>query len=475
MTIEEFFDDFLQTNVNLVKVCDGECDGSNKDCDICLVTSKYKNLVDILQKGLKIQPSDDEENKPSYFLTGSYRRHTMIRPPKDVDLFIVLDNGEYRDSDLDELISPKDLLEKVRDAIENNLKDEKIEIKMQQHSVCVLYDNNFSIDVIPAFETDDKKLYKIPDVEESDTGKYINSNPQIHYEHINKITEDTSVEGKKRFKRVVRLLKYIKTQTFRNSDIKIRSFHFELLAAKILGAKQIKSYSTGINDFLLEVENYFDQPCIIDPANKENKVDDYVEDFTEEIKNTIKAELHALSEIAQQAVAYENFGNDDKAIGEWKNIFSPQLLEEREKMPLGDINHAKPIPWPFGNYNKVSIDAYIYIKSGILKKLGGLNSDGRRLGDGLHLKYIADTNASEPYVVKWQVVNTGDHAKKDDGLRGDFFDAKLINGSPSANKHINWERTEYTGKHWIECFIVKDGKCVAKSGKFYVNIKNSLF
>ena len=33
------------------------------------------------------------------------------------------------------------------------------------------------------------------------------------------------------------------------------------------------------------------------------------------------------------------------------------------------------------------------------------------------------------------------------------------------------ERTKYAGMHWIECFIVKDGVLVARSGEFVVNIE----
>jgi hypothetical protein len=72
-------------------------------------------------------------------------------------------------------------------------------------------------------------------------------------------------------------------------------------------------------------------------------------------------------------------------------------------------------------------------------------------------------------------VNTGPHAASKNGLRGNFFNAKLTGGSPSSNKHVNWEHTEYTGKHWIECFVIKEDVCVARSGRFYVNIKNSTY
>jgi hypothetical protein len=117
----------------------------------------------------------------------------------------------------------------------------------------------------------------------------------------------------------------------------------------------------------------------------------------------------------------------------------------------------------------VQLDGYVY--SGT-KRLGGLNSNGRVINSELRLKYVAWTRARGDYEVFWQVVNTGKHAARENGLRGGFFQSTSRDESPSTDPLINWERSLYTGKHWIECFIVKDGVCVGRSGRFYVNIRN---
>jgi len=325
MTTEEFFDDFLVKNVNLVKLCEGECTGSKAGCDICLVTSRYKDLVTELMKKMTVLPTKDEENQPSYFLTGSYRRHTMIRPPKDIDLFIVLDSGKYQDTELDGLITPKALLGRLKSILKDIFKDEqKIEVKRQRHSVIVKYDKNFSIDIIPAFETDDKKAYKIPDIEHGESGSYIISNPKIHYEYINGINDSTQAGGKKRFKKVVRLLKFIKRKEFNAEPIKIRSFHFELLAARIIGPDKINSYSEGLINFLSKASNYFDRACIIDPANPDNKVDDYLDDLDLETRKLIINKLNNLYDVCQKAIESERLGKDADAIEQWKKIFNIQ-------------------------------------------------------------------------------------------------------------------------------------------------------
>jgi hypothetical protein len=85
------------------------------------------------------------------------------------------------------------------------------------------------------------------------------------------------------------------------------------------------------------------------------------------------------------------------------------------------------------------------------------------------LNFIADTNVPPPFNVYWQVVNTGAEAASlgNIGLRGEIFSAKSA-GRGGLHQR---ESTLYTGMHWIECFIVKDGVCLARSGEYIVNIE----
>jgi len=92
----------------------------------------------------------------------------------------------------------------------------------------------------------------------------------------------------------------------------------------------------------------------------------------------------------------------------------------------------------------------------LLSKLGF-----KKIAKRYSLRFEAKTDVPEPYDVYWQVVNTGHEAEARGQLRGSIF----------AGGKVRNERTEYTGFHWIECFIVKDGALVARSGEFVVNIE----
>ena len=65
------------------------------------------------------------------------------------------------------------------------------------------------------------------------------------------------------------------------------------------------------------------------------------------------------------------------------------------------------------------------------------------------------------------IVNTGEEAKSKNQLRGEIFESENWGIGGLKQKEV----TRYTGTHWIECFIVSDNVCLARSGEFIVNIE----
>lgn len=128
-----------------------------------------------------------------------------------------------------------------------------------------------------------------------------------------------------------------------------------------------------------------------------------------------------------------------------------------------NVSHREAPRWPVEKVNKVSV-------TGKYKKNGAWNSfssDGTPLPKGHDLMFYADTNTPAPFDVYWQIVNTGREASDKGQLRGSILQSKSAGVGGLRQK----EATAYTGSHWVECFIVKNGKCVARSGEFVVNIQ----
>lgn len=226
--------------------------------------------------------------------------------------------------------------------------------------------------------------------------------------------------------------------------------------------------SAKLKSFVIEgkVLNFFDENDGEPDTSKliRNFFDYY---YNSESDDDLRSHLKTASNRAKKACEFEEKDDLANASEEWRKIFGddfPAWAEKRaavagEPVPvLGSCSHCKTLAWPFTSDVKVSIDAYVYNQSDT-NQFGGLNSNGRILPAGLRLKYIARTKASGEFQYFWQVVNTGSYASND--LRGDFL----------LGKKTHWESTKYKGKHWIECFIVKNGHCIGRSGKFFVNIK----
>ena len=81
------------------------------------------------------------------------------------------------------------------------------------------------------------------------------------------------------------------------------------------------------------------------------------------------------------------------------------------------------------------------------------------------LRFVAKTDAPEPYSIQWQVVNTGQEAVNARQPRGDFY------ATDDSDKNVRWESTAYRGTHWVEAFVLRAGACVARSGKFLVKVR----
>lgn len=92
-------------------------------------------------------------------------------------------------------------------------------------------------------------------------------------------------------------------------------------------------------------------------------------------------------------------------------------------------------------------------------------SDGISLPKDTQLFFKAHTNVQPPFDVQWRVTNTGQEALVNRQLRGEFYEGE----GPNCLERT--ETTSYRGSHFVDVFILMDGKCVARSEPFVVNIK----
>jgi hypothetical protein len=127
-----------------------------------------------------------------------------------------------------------------------------------------------------------------------------------------------------------------------------------------------------------------------------------------------------------------------------------------------DVCHKEQLPWPVLLSEKVKIRAQCKQRS----YFEHFESNGVPLPKNCPLRFRAEPSRSGNFSIHWQVVNTGSEAEATGGLRGEICTPRKNDG-----KLERTESTSYTGRHWVECFVVRDGICTARSGEYVVNIE----
>lgn len=100
---------------------------------------------------------------------------------------------------------------------------------------------------------------------------------------------------------------------------------------------------------------------------------------------------------------------------------------------------------------RAQINATVLLRAGFR---GGPLRVFRKVGKGRELKFTISTDVPEPFDLCWKVRNNGPEAERAGGLRGEL----LLDEKRTRARN---ENTLYRGRHYIECYIVKDRRLVA--------------
>lgn len=104
--------------------------------------------------------------------------------------------------------------------------------------------------------------------------------------------------------------------------------------------------------------------------------------------------------------------------------------------------------------HRVQVDAEVSgpVHNNRRQRRAALRSRGHRVPPGRTLTFrIVDTDVPQPYEIRWKVRNRGPVAKAKACERGCIF--------VGGEEHV--EPTAFKGPHYVECYIIKDGVCVA--------------
>ena len=253
------------------------------------------------------------------FLTGSYARHTKTKPLKDIDIFFVLAESErkkYRDS------APTVALDDFHNALVD--KYGKDAVRKQGRSVNVDFgvvvdsDDNtdyrvVSVDVVPAFT--DGANYEIPN---TDTGKWMKTNPEIHAQEARDAHQAYSSE----WKGLVRMVKYWNNNAKHGKDKPVKpSFLIEVMAMQCLHGGWQGRFDYEIQGFFSALADRIEDEWP-DPAGLGSPVSD---DMDAQRKGRAKELLQTASREASNSINLARKGQSGEALKAWRQLFGPKF------------------------------------------------------------------------------------------------------------------------------------------------------
>lgn len=234
------------------------------------------------------------------FLTGSYRRSTMIAPLKetDIDVFVVLDPSLFKQD------GQAWLLEKVKAALKKTYPTTP-KISRNGQAVTITF-TDFTVDVVPAFNRQGGG-YLIAD---SVNGRWIATDPKKHVDIWS--TANSTHQGN-----LVPLIKMIKAWNRQNGAF-FRSFHLEAMILGILNNVTINDFSSG-SRFVFDKARQAARSGTYDPSGYSGNLADYLN--TQQKVNDVVSRLETAYSRAVEAENLEKQGRTSLAVDKWRLIF----------------------------------------------------------------------------------------------------------------------------------------------------------
>ncbi|MDP3725854.1 MAG: hypothetical protein Q8R36_01510 [bacterium] len=375
-------------------------------------------------------------------LIGSYGKHTSIRPARDIDVIFIMPPEKFEQYDDNMSNKQSQLLQDVKKILEDKYPNTSISafgkiVKLE------FADTNHDVELVPGWENNDG-TFTIPDSENG--GSWIT---QDYRKEISDIADSDVATGKTKF-----LIRSVKKWS-ENCTARLRTYQIERMVLSFFSRSNLKNSSTAqlfVNFFHYFLNNTIDQSLC-----------SYI--------NT------ALSR-AQKALDFETNSKLEEAADEWKKIFGddfPKTIKiATEGVAIVSDDYAKliklhqqypssveeyltkkyGIPFDIDPTHNISLDADITKQNGFRDStLLAFLRNKLPVQKKKKLLFRVSHDVPSPYEIKWKIRNFGEEAKDADGLRGQIHE--------DLGHETREESTLYYGEHYVECYIIKNNKCVA--------------
>jgi hypothetical protein len=255
------------------------------------VSTRQQNVRDAVTTDLTVLDT---------FLTGSYRRSTIIAPLKDadVDVFVVLDASYFKQD------GQAWLLDKVKTTLKKTYPTTP-KISRNGQAVTITF-TDFTVDVVPAFNRQGGG-YLIAD---SINARWIATDPKKHVDIWS--SANATHQGN-----LVPLIKMLKGWNRQNGTL-LRSFHLEAVILGILKNVTINDFSSGAR-FVFDKARQTVRSATYDPSGYGGNLADYLN--TQQKINDVASRLESAYNRAVEAESLDKQGKTSLAVDKWRLIF----------------------------------------------------------------------------------------------------------------------------------------------------------
>lgn len=387
------------------------------------------------------------------YLSGSYAKQTFIRPKKDsdsCDIDIIVETTHSIDD------SPYTVLYELEKAIRERSCYQNTRI--QTHSVGVGM-ANFHLDVVPLAKDEDGLLY----IGSRTDGTWKRTDPKGHISWSTEVNQGFDND----YKPLVKIMKWWRREHCPSwvkfpKGITLEKMIADNLPEAGLNIEErvMQTMANLATAYVDELESH-DVPFIEDPAISDNNLaakyqhsdfSQFVEKLNQHL--TLLAE-NGTSNDTWKTILGDNFPTGNASAG------SMSLVKAMSQDAALKVGHRQKLAYPMqAPKPNATITATVTLPSG---ESFDLVNDGPAIPKGSKVVYRVNCGPVKGGSVKWQVTNTGEEALRV-CRRGGFE-------IPNEGKTSRREETAYTGKHYVQCFVVRKGYCVRWSNPFFINVE----
>ena len=388
----------------------------------------------------------DGDSESHMYIVGSIGRKTAIAGSSDLDILFNLPNSVYKKYDNYKSNGQSALIQDVKKAVQERYPNSDISGDGQ---VVVIAFNKYTVELVPGFKQSDDR-FKYPDTHDGGSWKYTDPlSEQDECENCNSDSNGTYYD----FCHILRSWKntigfemggllidtliynfFQENEDFKDSStddyLKILTDLYKYLENQ--NPDQSYWLAVGSNQQVSNTDN----GAFVSKAEKAYDKLEGTTNATPEINDTLRELLGSDFPKAEEQTN-RSAGYSQRILKTFDRGAPSEKFKE-ELVPV-DIRYSLRIDC------KVTQDGW---RPFLLRTHKGLLRHNKKLDF-----YISSTNCPRPYDIWWKVRNVGSEAERKNMIRGSI---------DKTNDSHHKEHTDFAGPHYVECFLVKNGVCVAR-------------